>query len=188
MLAQHLMGLACAAPFDADATYAEIRSAAPYAGLRRTDFDRTLGFISTGGYALAAYDRFRRLVQDADGRYRIAHPRLALQQPVERRNDHRSESAALNVRFGRRGRTLGKIEEWFGAQLRIGDSFIFAGLTLVVTGFDNADILVTTGRGNPRIPSYEGGKLPLTTHLATRVRGLPQDHARSLGRNARRRP
>ena len=39
-----------------------------------------------------------------------------------------------------RGRTLGKIEEWFGAQLRVGDSFAFAGLTLEVTGFEEADI------------------------------------------------
>jgi ATP-dependent helicase Lhr and Lhr-like helicase len=170
VLAQHLMGLACAAPFDADTVFAEIRSAAPYAGLPRGDYDRTLGFISTGGYALTAYDRFRRLVQGPDGLYRIAHPRLA---PAHRLNAGTIvESPGLHVRFGRRGRSLGKVEEWFGGQMRIGDSFSFAGLTLEVTGFDQADILVRIGRGTPRIPSYQGGKLPLTTNLAARVRGL----------------
>jgi ATP-dependent helicase Lhr and Lhr-like helicase len=39
------------------------------------DFDEVLNFIATGGYSLKAYDRFRRLVRDPDGRWRIARPR-----------------------------------------------------------------------------------------------------------------
>src|SRR5207248_8055838 len=39
VLAQHLLGMACAAPFDADAMYAEVATAAPYRSLSRTDFD-----------------------------------------------------------------------------------------------------------------------------------------------------
>ncbi len=169
VLAQHLMGLACARPFDADAVFAEVRSAAPYTGLPRSEFDRVLGFIGDGGYSLRAYDRFRRLVRDADG-YRLSHPRLAVAHRLNAGTI--VESPTLAIRFGRRGRSLGRIEEWFGAQLRIGDSFLFAGQTLEVIGFDESDIIVTTGRGNPRVPSYNGGKLPLTTNLATRVRGL----------------
>ncbi|TFU03507.1 ligase-associated DNA damage response DEXH box helicase [Polymorphobacter arshaanensis] len=169
VLAQHLMGLACAAPFDADAVYAEVRGAAPYAGLPRAEFDRVLGFIGDGGYSLRAYDRFRRLVRDENG-YRLSHPRLAAAHRLNAGTI--VESPTLAIRFGRRGRALGRIEEWFGAQLRVGDSFLFAGQTLEVIGFDESDIIVTTGRGNPRVPSYAGGKLPLTTNLATRVRGL----------------
>jgi ATP-dependent Lhr-like helicase len=169
VLAQHLMGLACAAPFDADAVYAEVRGAAPYAGLPRAEFDRVLNFIGDGGYSLRAYDRFRRLVRDENG-YRLSHPRLAAAHRLNAGTI--VESPTLAIRFGRRGRALGRIEEWFGAQLRIGDSFLFAGQTLEVLGFDESDIIVTTGRGNPRVPSYNGGKLPLTTNLATRVRGL----------------
>ena len=169
VLAQHLMGLACAAPFDADAVYAEVRGAAPYAGLPRAEFDRVLGFIGDGGYSLRAYDRFRRLVRDENG-HRLSHPRLAAAHRLNAGTI--VESPTLAIRFGRRGRALGRIEEWFGAQLRVGDSFLFAGQTLEVTGFDESDIIVTTGRGNPRVPSYAGGKLPLTTNLALRVRGL----------------
>src|SRR3546814_8679340 len=36
VLAQHLMGMACAAPFDADAMYAEITRAAPFADRKST--------------------------------------------------------------------------------------------------------------------------------------------------------
>ena len=170
VLAQHLMGMACAAPFDAGAMYDEVRGSAPYAGLKRADFDRTLGFIENGGYSLRAYDRFRRLTRGPDGRYRLTHPRLALAHRLNAGTI--VEAATMGVRFGRRGRTLGKVEEWFGSQLRIGDSFMFAGLTLEATGFEDGDILVRVGRGDPSVPSYMGARLPLTTHLAARVRGL----------------
>jgi ATP-dependent helicase Lhr and Lhr-like helicase len=42
VLAQHLLGLACSAPFHPDDAYAEVRRAAPYAELSRKDFDDVL--------------------------------------------------------------------------------------------------------------------------------------------------
>ncbi|MGZ8996918.1 MAG: DEAD/DEAH box helicase, partial [Rhodospirillales bacterium] len=49
VLAQHILGCACATPFEADALYAEVRRAAPYAVLLREDFDETLRFVESGG-------------------------------------------------------------------------------------------------------------------------------------------
>ena len=46
---------------------AAIRSSAPYAGLKDETYTEVLNFIATGGYALKAYDKFRRLVRDPDG-------------------------------------------------------------------------------------------------------------------------
>ena len=60
--------VAVAAPFHADALYEEVRSAAPFAPLSRTDFDAALNFVATGGYALKSYDRFARLRQLPVGR------------------------------------------------------------------------------------------------------------------------
>jgi len=56
--------------------------------------------------------------------------------------------------------------------LRIGDSFMFAGQVLEVTGFDGPDLFVRMGKGDPRVPTYVGGRMPLSTNLARRVRGL----------------
>src|ERR1700722_11838166 len=67
VLCQHIWGMAVAAPFHADALYAEVRSAAPFALLSRTDFDSVVNFVATGGYALRTYDRFARLRQLPDG-------------------------------------------------------------------------------------------------------------------------
>ncbi|WP_448580298.1 ligase-associated DNA damage response DEXH box helicase [Thermaurantiacus sp.] len=172
VLAQHLAGVAAAAPFDAVEQYREVRTAAPYAALSREDFDRVLEMASSGGYALRAYDRFRRIVQDREGRWRLAHPRLAAQ--------HRAnagvivEAPAVAVRLGR-GRSLGTVEEWFASQLRPGDSFAFAGLTLEVTGMDEASLFTRLSRRPPAIPTYVGGRMPLATNLADRVRALLAD-------------
>jgi ATP-dependent Lhr-like helicase len=96
------------------------------------------------------------------------------------------EAVAMNVVFGsgkssRHGRKLGQVEEYFAGQLRVGDSFMFAGQTLEVTGFEGADIHVRMGRGSPKVPVYAGGRMPMTTRLAARVRGLMNDRARWPG-------
>src|SRR5690606_30952558 len=79
VLAQHVLGMACAAPLDADAAYAEITSAWPYRDLSREKFDRVLDFVATGGYALRAYERYAKLRKTPDGRWRIANPGVAQQ-------------------------------------------------------------------------------------------------------------
>ena len=79
VLAQHVLGCACHAPFDADALYAEIRRAWPYRDLERTLFDRVVEFVATGGYALRAYERYARLSKTKDGLWRIANPQVAQQ-------------------------------------------------------------------------------------------------------------
>jgi ATP-dependent Lhr-like helicase len=79
VLAQHVLGSACAAPFDADALYDEVRSAAPYESLARADFDAVVDFVATGGYALKAYERYAKIRKDAQGLWRITNPRFAQQ-------------------------------------------------------------------------------------------------------------
>ncbi len=79
VLAQHIMGVACGEAFDQDLLFDEVRAAAPYAALSRTDFDRLIDVAATGGYALRAYDRYRRLVQGADGLWRVRNREIATQ-------------------------------------------------------------------------------------------------------------
>ncbi|MFN3389376.1 MAG: ligase-associated DNA damage response DEXH box helicase [Allosphingosinicella sp.] len=167
VLAQHVMAVACAAPFDEAEMLAEVRAAAPYAGLSEELFRRVLGFIESGGYSLKAYDRFRRLTRDADGMWRVAHPRFVQQ--------HRMnagiivEAPVLDVRF-RGGRKLGTVEEQFGAQLAPGDTFYFSGLVLEVEKTDGTDLIVRASKKAARIPTYLGQRMAMSTNLAERVR------------------
>jgi ATP-dependent Lhr-like helicase len=177
VLAQHVMGVAVAGPFEADALFAEVTAAHPYRELTRDAFDRVLRFAANGGYALAAYDRFARLVEGPPGRWRLRHPRLAVQHRLNA--GVIVEEPAMTVRLGRGrgGRALGTIEEWFGAQLRVGDSFMFAGQTLELTGTSETDLFCRLGRGTPSVPTYVGGRMPLSTNLANRVRAMLADPA-----------
>jgi len=180
VLAQHLLGMACGAPFLPDDAYAEVTRAAPYAGLTRKDFDDVLTFVETGGYALAAYERWHKLFRDAEGRVHVRSARIAAQ--------HRMnigtivEATMLKVRLvGKRrsGPVLGEIEEYFVNLLRPGDTFMFAGRLLKFLRLHEMAVeCAEGGTGDPMVPTYEGGRLPLTTNLADRVRALLQDPAR----------
>ena len=172
VLAQHILAIACAAPFDPEELLAEIRSAAPYAELKEETFEEVLGFISTGGYSLKAYDRFRRLVREPDGRWRIARPAVAQQHRLNA--GVIVEQPLLTVRF-RGGRKLGTIEEVYASTLSPGDHFYFAGLSLEVEQFKDTDIIVHASTKAARIVTYGGQRMSMTTHLASRVRHMLAD-------------
>ncbi|MGF7171234.1 ATP-dependent Lhr-like helicase [Sphingobium xanthum] len=172
VLAQHIMGLACAGPLDPDALLTEITSATPYAWLDRAQLDDIFGFISTGGYALRAYDRFQRLVQEPDGHWRLAHPRFAQQ--------HRFNAGiivdqpAVDIRFNN-GRKLGTVEEIFAAALSPGDRFFFSGMSLEVLRQTEAELIVKASTKSAQIPSWGGTRMAMSTHLAGRVRRFLAD-------------
>ncbi|WP_137388735.1 ligase-associated DNA damage response DEXH box helicase [Rhodoligotrophos defluvii] len=182
VLAQHVLGSACAEPFDPDVLYDEVRSSYPYRRLTRADFDAVVDFVATGGYALRSYERYAKLRRQPDGRFRISHPKVAQQYRLNVGTI--VEAAMLRVRLvsrrgrgkgvvSRGGRVLGEVEEWFIEQLSPGDTFVFAGQVLRFEGLDELDALVTRAeREDPKIPSYEGGKFPLSTYLAERVRNM----------------
>ena len=174
VLAQHVMACACAAPFTSAALLDEVRSALPYSALTDELFDRVLQFISDGGYSLKAYDRFKRLTQDAPtdsapGTWRVTRPQFIAQHRLNA--GIIVESTMLTVRF-KNGRGLGKVEEGFAAQLSIGDTFFFAGISCEVMKIDTEDLIVRASSKEARIPTYGGSRMPLSTNLADRVRGF----------------
>ncbi|PZR46919.1 MAG: DNA ligase-associated DEXH box helicase, partial [Stutzerimonas stutzeri] len=186
VLAQHILGMACAEPFDADDLYREVASASPYADLSRATFDRVVDFTATGGYALRTYERYARIRQMKDGRWRVSNPAVAQQYRLNLGTI--VEAAELNVRMvkrnakgtvGRGGMSLGKVEEYFLEQLVQGDTFLFAGKVLRFEGIRENECLVSQAFSmDPKIPSYAGGKFPLSTYLADQVRSMLADPTR----------
>jgi ATP-dependent Lhr-like helicase len=182
VLAQHIMAAACAAPFREAEMLAEVRGAAPYAGLSEESFREVLSFVENGGYALKAYDRFKRLTREPDpgsgsgagAVWRVSHPRFIQQ--------HRMnagiivDAPLLDVRF-RNGRKLGTVEEGFGSTLMPGDTFFFAGLVLEVERLDGTDLIVKASSKSARIPTYMGARMAMTTNLAERVRHFLHDRS-----------
>lgn len=188
VLAQHVLGAACGEPFDADDLFREVRTAAPYSGLARADFDAVVDFVATGGYALKAYERFAKIKQGKDGRWRVTHPRFAQSYRMNvgtiveavmlkvRLVRSRNKSGGQTGAIGRGGRVLGQVEEYFVETLSVGDTFAFAGEVLRYEAIVEDEVYVSRAADDdPKVPSYEGGKFPLSTYLAARVRKIIAD-------------
>lgn len=188
VLAQHVLGCACGEPFLSDDLYAEILSAAPYSELTRKDFDDTVDFVATGGYALKSYERFARIKQDKTGRWRVTNPRV--RQSYRLNVGTIVEDTMLKVRLvrsrgggsgstgavARGGRMLGQIEEYFIEQLVVGDTFVFGGEVVRYETLAEDEVYVSRSNDpDAKVPSYMGGKFPLSTYLAERVRKLLDD-------------
>jgi ATP-dependent helicase Lhr and Lhr-like helicase len=188
VLAQHVLGCACGEPFPSDELYEEARTAAPYASLTRENFDDVVDFVATGGYALKTYERFARIKQDKQGRWRVANPRV--RQSYRMNVGTIVEDTMLKVRLvrsraggsgstgalGRGGRILGEIEEVFIEGLVIGDTFVFGGEVVRYEALVEDHVYVSRANDkDAKVPSYMGGKFPLSTYLAERVRRLLDD-------------
>ncbi|RJL06428.1 ligase-associated DNA damage response DEXH box helicase [Paracoccus aestuarii] len=176
VLCQHILLTACAAPFDADDLFREVREAGPYRALSRTDFDACLEFAATGGYALRAYDRWQRLML-RDGFWRLRDPRAA--RDLRMNIGTIVEAEMLKVRFrGRGGAPLGEVEESFAATLLPGDTFLIGGQTVRYDGLREMTVEVTKQPAKePRIAVFSGIKLATSTQLSHRVQALIGDPA-----------
>lgn len=183
VLAQHVLGVAAGGPFHEEALYREVISAYPYTELSREDFGKVVEFVATGGYALKRYDRYARLRRTPEGLWRLSHPRVA--------QDYRLnigvivEEPMLDIKLltrgkpaGAGGRLIGRVEEYFLETLAPGDTFIFAGEVLRFEGIrETAAYVSRTHDPEAQVPSYMGGKFPLSTFLAKRVREMLADPA-----------
>jgi ATP-dependent helicase Lhr and Lhr-like helicase len=188
VLAQHVLGCACGEPFLAGELYDEVRTAAPYADLSRQDFDDVVDFVATGGYALKIYERFARIKQDKQGRWRVANPKVRqsyrlnvgtiVEEPMLKVRLVRSRSTGTGSTgaIARGGRVLGEIEEYFIEGLSSGDTFVFGGEVVRYEALVEDQVYVSRAHdADPKVPSYMGGKFPLSTYLAERVRRLLDD-------------
>ncbi len=177
VLCQHILLTACAAPFDADALFAEVRLAGPYRDLDRADFDACLDFAATGGYALRAYDRWQRLMLRG-GLWQLRDPRAARLLRMNIGTIVQAEMLRVRLR-GRGGAPLGEVEEAFAASLTPGDSFLIGGRVVRMDALRDMVIEVTPQpHAQPRIAVFSGVKLAMSTQLAHRVQGLIGDPAR----------
>lgn len=175
VVVQYLVNRACSGKVNKREALTEIRSAWPYRGLAKADFDALLSFAEDGGYALKNYPRFHRLHSTSKG-YQIAGK--------EQARRHRMnigtivEFAKLKVRRiaspkSKRGRIIGEIEEKFIINLNPGDTFAFGGEVLAYQGVrDMAIEAYPAPRSRSKVPAYAGGMMPLSTYLAEGVREI----------------
>jgi ATP-dependent Lhr-like helicase len=171
VLCQHILIRACSGPFDADRLYSEVTQSGPYHTLTRTEFDACLDFCATGGYALRAYDRWQRLMQNPAGLWQLRDPRATRQ--IRMNVGTIVDTETLKVKWrGRGGAPLGEIEESFAATLTQGDTFLIGGKVVRYEGLREMTVQVTKGKKAPRIAAFMGTKFATSTLLSTRIINL----------------
>ena len=166
VLVQHLVTVALGGGFAADAMFEEVCSAPAYRDLTRDEFQWALGFVEGAAGSLAAYPEYHR-VRNVDGVFRVPdrgiakRHRLAIGTIVS--------DASMQVKY-LSGGTIGSIEEGFIARLRKGDCFVFAGRVLEYLRTQDMTAYVQRATKNKGVvPSWAGGKMPLSSELADAV-------------------
>lgn len=169
VLCQHILITACAGPFEADALYHEVITAGAYADLPRTEFDDCLDFVATGGYALRAYDQWKRLQQGPDGRWHLRDPRSTTLIRMNIGTIFDYDKLKVRLKHGR-GRALGEIEEGFAASLTPGDTFLIGGRIVRYEGLNELTVEVTRNAARkPKIAVFAGTKFATSTQLSHRI-------------------
>ena len=167
VLAQHLVTIALGDGFRPEKMYRELKRTHAFQDLSRHQFDWVLNFASTGGDSLGAYAEFKK-IRMKQGRYVVDDKKIAARHRMNIGTI--TADASIQVKF-LNGRRLGSVEERFVSRLKRGDMFVFAGRLLEFIRIRDMTLWVRTSRsGKGSVPQWMGGRMPLSTELATAVR------------------
>lgn len=176
VLVQHLVTLAAGKGIDTGRAHEEVRSTRAFRDLSDAEWDWAVTFVRGGGPSLAAYPDYARVGEDDAGAWIVPDRR------VERR--HRMSigtivaDASVAVKFNN-GKHIGTIEESFVSRLFPGDRFVFAGRVLELVRLREMTATVRTAKSKRgAVPRWNGGKMPLSSHLAEGVRAKLDEAAR----------
>ncbi len=166
VLVQHLVTAAMAEGFDEDALKAEVRSTWAFRGLTDREWSWAMDFVRRGGEALTVYPEYARLV-DIGGLMKVASRAIATRHRMNIGTIVADD--AVKVAYPN-GKVLGSVEESFIARLNIGDRFVLAGRVLELKKLREMTATVEKARSVVgAVPRWNGGKMPLSTQLASAV-------------------
>ncbi len=168
VLVQYLCTLAVSDGFYPDEIFEEVKSTFCFSEITKEEWNQLLQFITVGGIALQQYDDFKKVEITEDGLYKINSRRIAMR--------HRMHigtivsDAMLKVKF-MSGGYIGVIEEYFISRLNPGDVFTLAGRNLEFVQIKDMTALVRKSNATKSIvPSWNGGRLPLSANLGLMLR------------------
>jgi ATP-dependent helicase Lhr and Lhr-like helicase len=167
VLIQYLITLAVSDGFYPDEILEEIRGTFSFSSITDEEWIWILNFITTGGESLRAYNEYRKVVI-RDGLYKVENKAIAMR--------HRLSvgtivgDSSLHVKYVT-GKYLGTIEEYFVARMNPGDVFWFAGRNLELVRIKDMEVHVRkTNRKTGIVPSWQGGRMPLSFQLSEMIR------------------
>lgn len=178
VLCQHILIRACAGPLDPNALYREIKSVGAYSEVTRASFDDCFEFCATGGYALRAYDKWKRLLQRTDGKWILRDQRAAQRIRMNIGTIQDTDTLKVRLKKSRGGKPLGEVEENFAASLTQGDTFLIGGQIVRYEGLREMTVEVTRRADKkPKIATFAGTKFATSTQLNQRILRMFQQEA-----------
>ena len=167
VLVQYLITLAVSDGFRPEEILAEIKSTVSFSSITDDEWHWVLGFITTGGEALTAYNEYRKVIV-TDGIYKVENHRIALKHKLSIGTIVGDN--LMYVKFTS-GKYLGTIEEYFISSMNVGDVFWFAGRSLELVRIKEMEAHVRKStRKSGRVPSWQGGRMPLSSQMSEMIR------------------
>ena len=173
VLVQYLVTLAVSDGFRAEEIFEEVTKTYSFTSISREEFDWCLSFITVGGGTLDAYEEYHKVVIE-EGVYKVTSRAIAMR--------HRLSIGAIvsevmmTVKY-MGGSRLGSIEEWFISRLKPGDAFWFTGKNLELVRVKGMVAQVKNShKGKGIFPSWQGGKMPLSSQLSKSIRAKLDDY------------
>ncbi len=165
VLLQFVLTLAVGDGFDEKETYKQITLTNAFRDLSPEEWNWILTFITVGG-KLKNYEEYHKVVIE-NGLYKVTSRRIAM---LHRMNIGAIVSdSMLKVKFFSGG-YVGMIEEYFISKLKKNDKFILAGRVLEVSHVKEMTVYVRNSAGKGIVPSYLGGRLPMSSYLSVFLR------------------
>jgi ATP-dependent Lhr-like helicase len=167
VLLQYLVTLAVSDGFKPKEILAEVRGTSSFQNISDEEFSWCLDFITRGGSTLNTYDDFHKVVVE-EGVYKVVSRKIAMRH---RMNIGTIVSETLIGVKMARGGFLGHVEEYFISRLKPGDVFWFGGYNLEFVRLKGmiAECVKSTKKSG-MVPSYNGGRMPLSAELGAMLR------------------
>lgn len=168
VLVQYLTSLAVSNGFFPKDIYPEIKSTFCFQGITDDQWKWILNFITKGSQSLQAYDEYKKVEIEEDGKFKVNDRGVAMRHRLQIGTI--VSDAMLSVKFISGG-YIGTIEEWFISKLSIGDAFTFAGKNLELVKIKGMQVLVRSSKKkNSKVPSWMGGRMGFSAQMSELLR------------------
>lgn len=169
VLVQHMLTLAVGGGFIEDQLLAEVRTTHAFKDLTHQQWRWAMDYIQRGGPALTAYQHYARVTRDeSTNKWRMTVPVMVRNHRLSIGTITSDASIAVKLTSGK---MLGSVEESFIGRMVVGDVFAFSGRILqLVRVRDMTAVVRPAKRKSGNVPSWQGSRMALSTHLADAVR------------------
>jgi len=167
VLIQFCVTLAIGEGYNAEEIKNEVIGTHAYSTMNEEEWQNILHFITIGGKSLSQYEEFNRVIIQ-DDLYKVLNRKIAMRHRISIGTIVQEQT--VTVKFIKGG-YIGNIEEYFISRLKAGDTFSFAGRNLQLVQFKDMSALVRISTNmSKNIPSWQGGKMPLSSQLSLLIR------------------